>query len=500
VRVRKRRGWARTALSVGAALLVLPAVIFFAFRPYLHRTPPNKVKSLIVLPFVNAAANPDAQYLSDGIADGLINSLSQIPELRVIARTTAFRYKGKENDLEGLRRQLSVDSVLSGRVQQVGNKLVIQADLVDTGTGSQLWGEQYSRPFADALFIQEEITKSITDKLRPRLARDVHNRVARRYTDNTDAYQLYLKGRFYLTRYTKDGYTRSKEYFQQAVALDPNYALVYAELAISYTLAAEFTSERGSEAYPQARRYALKALALDEQLAEAHASLALVSVGTWDWTTAEKEYKRAIELNPNVSRVRNAYGVYLNAMGRREDAIAEYRIAQQLDPGNLLPATNIGSYSCDRGQYELGIPALKDVLVLDPTFLPAYFGLARCYLRQKKYIEAIAALEEAQSLHLSSRQTLGILAYADAVSGNREDALKILDELKSAAETDDDALVRIAQVYIGLDDKERAFEWLEKAYQRRAHWLRALKLDFIYDPLRSDPRFKELLRRVGLPP
>ena len=500
VRVRKRRGWWRTALSVGAALLVLPAVIFFAFRPYLHRATPNKIKSLIVLPFVNVAANPDAEYLSDGIADGLINSLSQIPELRVIARTTAFRYKGKEHELEGLRRQLSVDSVLSGRVQQVGNKLVIQADLVDTGTGSQLWGEQYSRPFADALFIQEEITKSITDKLRPRLARDVHNRVARRYTDNPDAYQLYLKGRFFLTKYTKDGYTRSKEYFQQAVTLDPNYALVYAELAITYTLAAEFTGERGSEAYPQARRYALKALALDEQLAEAHASLALIGVGTWDWTTAEKEYKRAIELNPNLSRVHNAYGVYLNAMGRREDAIAEYRMAQQLDPGNLLPASNIGSYSCDLGQYERGIPTLKDVLALDPTFLPAYLGLARCYLRQQKYAEAIAALEEARSLHLSGRQTLGILAYADAVSGNREDALRILDELKSAAETDDDALIRIAQVYVGLDDKERAFEWLEKAYQRRAHWLRALKLDFIYDPLRSDPRFKELLRRVGLPP
>ena len=216
--------------------------------------------------------------------------------------------------------------------------------------------------------------------------------------------------------------------------------------------------------------------------------------------TAGKEYKRAIELNPNLSRAHNSYGVYLNAMGRREEAIAEYRMAQQLDPGNLLPASNIGSYSCDLGQYERGIPTLKDVLALDPTFLPAYLGLARCYLRQQKYAEAIAALEEARSLHLSGRQTLGILAYADAVSGNREDALRILDELKSAAETDDDALVRIAQVYIGLDDKERAFEWLEKAYQRRAHWLTALKLDFICDPLRSDPRFKELLRRVGLPP
>src|SRR5262249_160824 len=301
-------------------------------------------------------------------------------------------------------------------------------------------------------------------------------------------------------KYTKDGFLKSREYFQQAIALDPNYALVYSELANSYALAAEFTGEPGSEAYPLARRHALKALALDDQLAEAHASLGLVGVGTWDWTTAEKEYKRAIELNPNLSRAHNAYGVYLNAMGRREEAISEYRIAQQLDPANLVSACNIGSNSCDLGQYERGISALKDVLALDPTFLPPYFGLARCYLRQKKYAEAIAALHEARSLRLSNRQTVGLLGYADAVSGNRDDALRILDELKSAAETDDDALVRIAQVYIGLDDKERAFEWLEKAYQRRAHWLRALKLDFIYDPLRSDPRFKDLLRRIGLPP
>jgi len=487
--------------SVLAALIVaIAAVGAGGLYLYLHRASPNKVKSLIVLPFVNVAANPDAEYLSDGIADGLINSLSQIPELRVIARTTAFRYKGKELDFEGLRRQLSVDSVLSGRVQRVGDTLVIQADLVDTGTGSQLWGEQYKRPFADALFIQEEITKSITDRLRPRLAPDVHERVAKRYTDNSEAYQRYLQGHFFLTKYTKEGLAKSREYFQQAIALDPNYALAYSELAASYTLAPEFTSEPGSEAYPQARRYALKALALDDQLAEAHVSLGLVGVGTWDWTTAEREYKRAIELNPNLSRARNSYGVYLNAMGRREEAIAEYRMAQQLDPANVFPACNIGSNSCDLGQYERGIPVLKDVLTLDPTFVPAYMGLARCYLRQKKYAEATAALQEARSLRLNSRGILGLLAYADAVSGQRDDALKILEELKSSAETDDDALLRAAQVYIGLDDKERAFEWLEKAYQRRAHWLRALKLDFIYDPLRSDPRFKDLLRRIGLPP
>ncbi len=488
----------RSVLAALTAAII--AVGAGGFYLYLQRGSANKIRSLVVLPFVNVTANPDAEYLSDGIADGLINSLSQIPELRVIARTTAFRYKGKELDFQRLGHELSVNGVLSGRVQQVGNTLVIQADLVDTSTGSQLWGEQYNRPLTDALWVQEELTKAIADKLRPRLAPDVHNRVTRRYTDNSDAYQLYLRGRFFLTKYTKDGFTKSRVYFQQAIELDPNYALAYSGLADSYALGPQYTNEPGSEAYPQARRTALKALALDDQLAEAHVSLGLVGTGTWDWATVEKEYKRAFELNPNLSRAHNNYGVYLGSMGRFEEALAEYKIAQRLDPANVVTASNIGVNSCQLGQYERGIAALKDALALDPNFVPAHDWLAACYLQQKMYAEAITALKDARSLKLSSHRILGRLAYAYAVSGNKDDALRIVDELKSAAETDDDALIRIAQVFVGLDDKERALEWLEKAYQRRAHWLRLLKTDFVYDPLRSDPRFKDLLRRVGLPP
>jgi len=486
----------RSVLPALAGVIIAAAA--GGFYLYLHRGSPNKVKSLIILPFVNAAANPDAEYLSDGIADGLINSLSQIPELRVIARTTAFRYKGKELDFEGLRRQLSVDSVLSGRVQQVGNKLVIQADLVDTSSGSQLWGEQYNRPFTDALFIQEDITKAITEKLRPRLAPDVHDRVTRRYTDNSEAYQLYLRGRFFFSKYTKDGLTKSREYFQRAIELDPNYALAYSGLADSYSLGPDMMNEPVSEANPRARQTALKALALDDQLAETHVSLGLVSMDTWDWATAEKAFRRAIELSPNYSRAHNNYGVYLGVMGRLEEALAEVKVAQQLDPANVVTASNIGIQLCLLGQYERGIAAAKDAL--DPNFAETYSFFALCYLKQKMYPEAIAVLKEARSRNLSSTRILGLLGYADAVSGKRDDALGIVEELKSAAQTDDDAFISVAHVFVGLDDKERAFEWLEKAYQRKAHWLRALKTDFIFDPLRSDPRFKDLLRGMGLPP
>ncbi len=303
--------------------------------------------------------------------------------------------------MKGWGHELSVNGVLSGRLQQVGNTLVIQADLVDTSTGSQLWGEQYNRRLTDALWIQEEITKAIADKRRPRLAPDVHNRVTRRYTDNSDAYQLYLRGQFFLTKRTKEGFTKSRVYFQQAIELDPNYALAYSGLADSYALAPEYTNEPGSEAYPQARRATLKALALDDQLAEAHLSLGLVGVGIWDWTTAEKEAKRAIELSPGLSRAHNNYGVYLRVMGHSEEALAEYKLAQQLDPASAVAANNVGGVCCRLGQYERGIAALKDALALNPNFIPAYDFLAGCYLQQKMYAEAIATLKEARSINLT---------------------------------------------------------------------------------------------------
>jgi len=466
-----------------------------------NRASPNKLGSLLVLPFVNVSANSDAEYLSDGIADGLINSLTQIPKLRVIARTTAFRYKGKELDFKTLGRQLSVDGVLSGRVQQVGNTLVIQADLVDTNTGAQLWGEQYNRPLTDALSIQQELTKAIAERLQPRLAPDVQNRVTKRYTDNSQAYQEYLRGLFfYSNHHTKTGILKSREFFQRAIELDPNYALAYTGLADSYAVARPYTQESFDELYPQARQAALKALALDDQLAEAHVSLGLVNAAAWDWTGMEKEYKRAIELNPNYARGHANYAIYLTAMGHFEESLAEVKLAKQLDPASIVTVGNFADASCRLGQYEPGIAAAKDALALDANNVTAYKNLATCYLQQKKYSEAIATLREAEALNAKSSRILGALGSVFALSGNRSDALRIIEELKSAPEADDDALIRLAQVYGAIADKDTAFEWLEKAYQRRAYWLITLKSDEGFNPLRSDPRFKDLLRRMGLPP
>jgi serine/threonine-protein kinase len=487
--------------SLVAALIgAIVAVGVGGLYLFLQRGSPNKLRSLIVLPFVNVTANPDAEYLSDGIADGLINSLTQVPELRVIARTTAFRYKGKELDFRTLGSKLSVDGVLSGRVRQVGNTLVIQADLVDVKTGAQLWGEQYNRPLTDALRIQEELTRAITEKLRPRLAADVQNRVTRRYTDNSEAYHEYLRGQFLYSKHSKAGILKSREYFRRAIELDPNYALAYAGLAHSYVLARPYTQESFDEVYPQARQAALKALALDNNLAEVHVTFGLVSRVGWDWASEEKEYRRAIELNPNYVGAHHNYGGHLTTMGRFEEALAEIKLAQHLDPSNILTLGSVADISCMLQQYERGIAAAKDALALDPTYVTGYQNLGTCYLRQHKYSEAIATLKEAEALDVKSPRILGVLGAAFALSGNRNDALKIVEELKLAPETDDDALVRLAQVYAALDYRNSAFEWLEKAYQRRAYWLISLKFDCAYDPLRSDPRFKDLLRRMGLPP
>jgi len=492
--------------AVGRSLLAALIGTIFAVGAgglYLlqNRASPNKLGSLLVLPFVNVSANSDAEYLSDGIADGLINSLTQIPKLRVIARTTAFRYKGKELDFKTLGRQLSVDGVLSGRVQQVGNTLVIQADLVDTNTGAQLWGEQYNRPLTDALSIQQELTKAIAERLQPRLAPDVQNRVTKRYTDNSQAYQEYLRGLFfYSNHHTKTGILKSREFFQRAIELDPNYALAYTGLADSYAVARPYTQESFDELYPQARQAALKALALDDQLAEAHVSLGLVNAAAWDWTGMEKEYKRAIELNPNYARGHANYAIYLTAMGHFEESLAEVKLAKQLDPASIVTVGNFADASCRLGQYEPGIAAAKDALALDANNVTAYKNLATCYLQQKKYSEAIATLREAEALNAKSSRILGALGSVFALSGNRSDALRIIEELKSAPEADDDALIRLAQVYGAIADKDTAFEWLEKAYQRRAYWLITLKSDEGFNPLRSDPRFKDLLRRMGLPP
>jgi TolB-like protein/Tfp pilus assembly protein PilF len=462
-------------------------------------TLPNKINSLVVLPFVNASGNTDTEYLSDGITEELINNLSQIRELQVIARTTAFRYKGKEVDFQKLGRDLSVDAVLTGRVQQLPDSIAIQADLVNISTGLQLWGERYERKLGDVSAMQQDLTRSISEKLVPRLTGEEQGRVTKRETTSSEAYQLYLRGRYFYNKRTKEAMEKSVDYFQQAIDLDAQFALAYAGLGSVHAALAFYQYSPREEALSKSEAAAQKALALDEGLAEAHSSLGSVRMQKWEWSDAEAELKRAIALNPNDATARNQYGLYLVMMRRLQDALAQFKRGQQLDPASPILVSNVGWVLCKMGRYDRGIAGLKDAIDLDPNIAATHGSLAgACYGAQKMFPEAIEEAQKAVALAASSPGWLGELGVLYAGSGKKNEAVAILEKLKKWDETRD-AAVSIAQVYVSLGDNDSAIAWLEKAYQRRSNRAMHLKhLDYL-EPLRADARFKDLFKRMGFP-
>ncbi len=477
------------------AILVLGALGLYLYGRQAGR--PNKINSLVVLPFVNANANPEGEYLSDGITEGLINSLSQIHELQVIARTTAFRYKGKEIDFQQLRRDLPVEAVLMGRVQQSPDSLVIQADLVKIGTGSQLWGERFERKLRDISGMQQEITRSISEKLRPRLGAEEQHRVTKRETRSPEAYRLYLRGRYFFNERTKEAMEKSVDYFQQAIDADPQYALAYAALSSAYGRLAYYQYSPRQDALPKAEAAAEKALALDEELVEAHSSLGHIKVQKWNWADAEAELRRAIALNPNDANARNLYALYLAAIGHNEQSLEQDKIGQKLDPASPIHVANVGWMLCVMGQYDRGIAALKDALELRSTVAHSHYLLSMsCYVPQNKYSEALEEARKAAALAPSTPIYLGWLGWLYTRVGNKADALAILGKLKKSDEGAD-AAISIAELYVGLGDNDSAFEWLEKAYLRHSNWAIWLKQLKAFEPLRADPRFVDLLRRMG---
>jgi len=491
----------RLALAYGiAALAIAAAGLYLYVQRREMRNQGRAVKSLVVLPFVNASGNADMEYLSDGIAETLIDNLSQIPELQVIARNTAFRYKGKDVDLQKLRRELSVGAVLSGRIQQRGDTLLVHADLVHLETGLQLWGEKYNRKLTDLLAVEAEIAKAISDKLRPRLAVEVQQRVTRRPTESPEAYQLYLRGRYFWNMRTKQALDTSIEYFQKAIDADPKYALAYVGLADSHSSLAYYEFVPTKESGSKSEAAILKALALDDQLGEAHATLGLMRVMQWDWVTAEREFRRAIALNPSYAEAHNWYGLYWLFGAHSDKAAEEFERAQQLDPASAAYHANLGVIFCNLKQYDRGTAYLKESLRLAPNYAFSHLPLAvSCYLPRNMFQEAIGELKQGLEKNPADSRFSGALAYTYARAGNRDGTLTLLRELEERDKRVDVAMA-IAYGYVGLDDKDRAFEWLEKAYQRHSPALVALKTFRGLDPLSSDPRFAALVRRIGFPP
>ena len=458
------------------------------------------INSVAIMPLVNTGKDPETEYLSDGITESIINSLSQLSQLKVTARTTVFRYKGREVDPQNMGRELGVDALLTGRVQQHGDTLTIQVDLVSTADGSQLWGERYNRKLADIFSVQEEIARQITDRMRFHLTGEEQKRVTKRYTDNIEAYQLYLKGRYHTERRGQEGVKKAIEYFNQAIAKDPNYALAYAGLADAYGPLAYYSYLHPKETQPKSQAAARKAVELDYSLAEAHAVLAAaLFFQNKDWRTAEKEFLRAIELNPNYSDPHTFYANVLAVTGREEQAIEEAKRGLALDPLSPLKSSVVAEILYYMRRYDEAVAQGRGTVEMNPDAFDAHVDLGQAYVGKKMYPEAIAAFQKALPLSGNSPYVSGFLGHAYAAAGNRSEAVKILNELKEAAKERYVSAYHIALIHAGLGDLEQAFDWLEKAYEERNEPMVWMGLDPKLDGLRSDPRFADIMRRMGLP-
>jgi TolB-like protein len=494
--------------AIVLAVIIIPVAILAVagYIAYRHaRDAEVAIDSIAVLPFENENRDPNIDYLSDGVTESIINSLAQLSNLKVSPRSSVFRYKGKATDPLAAGRELGVRAILSGRILQRGDNLTVSTELVDVRDNKQLWGEQYSRKVADVIDIQQDISREISEKLRLKLSAPEQKQLTKRYTENPEAYQLYLRGRYFWNKRTSDGIRKSIDYFNQASEKDPGYALAYAGLADAYVVLPSYSQTPSKETYPKAKAAAIKALELDDNVAEAHTSLAMIRFW-YDWgAQAEPEFKRGLQLNPNYATGHHWYSLYLSAMGRHDEAIAEMKRAQELDPFSIIINAESGLPYLYARRYDEAIEQFKKAIEMDPNFAFAHNALAVAYERKDRYQEAIA--EEQKEIQLAggdipqtwtvltgqlknTYQTLGEKGYWQK---RLEPTIKSYDRHETTAE-------QVAETYAILGDKEQAFAWLEKSYQEHEDFLVFLKIQPSFDNLRSDPRFAELVKRVGLPP
>ena len=464
-------------------------------RPSGRRGP----SSLAVLPFVNVGEDPNLEYLSDGIAESLTNSLSRLAKLRVVPRTRAFRYRGPNVDPVRAGRELDVRAVLSGRVTLRGDNLNIQIDLIDVTQDSQLWGEQYNRSLSDLLSVQDDIVRAVSGRLRLSPSGEERKRLVRRYTDDTEAYQLYLKGRYYWDKRTVGMLKKAAEQFRQALERDPTYALAYAGLAEAYAVYAVYNVTSPDQAAPLAKAAVREALRIDDTIAEAHTALAFVRM-TYDYDLqgAEQEFLRAIELNPDHPTAHFWYGLYHIARRRNDPAIAEFRRAQEAAPLSLNVSSYAGWGLLFARRTAEAVEQFHKTLDIDPNFPNAHLFLGLSYEQQGRYDEALVEMRKARELSGGNLLMIGALGHAFGSAGLKEEAEAVLAEMTELKKERYVAALDFAYVHAGLKDKERTFEWLERSYQERSAWLLWIGVDPRLDWLRDDPRFTGLLRRLNL--
>ena len=487
-------------LAAAVVLIALVAAVAGLGLFLRSRNSEVAIDSIAVLPFANQNGDPNSEYLSDGLTEGVINSLVQLPNLRVAPRNSVFRFKGKEIDPSAAGQQLGVRAVLTGRVLQRGDSVTVSVELVDVRDNKQLWGEQYERPVSDMLTVKQEIAREITDKMRLRLTGEEQKQLVRRDTTNKDAYELYLKGRFYWNRRTAENLRKAVDLFQQAIEKDPNYALAHVGVADCYVMMEEYTGTPARETLPKAKAAVQSALRIDDSLAEAHASQAMVYWLSWQYADSESEFKRAIQLNPNYPTARHWYSLLLRSLGRRNEGEAEIKRAYELDPLSPIINVNVADFANLRGDHETALAQAKKIIELYPNFAVGYLYLGWSYQRKGDYQNAILALEK--SAELSSRWSfvVGPLGQCYALAGRRADAQAIVKELEERYAKHEALATSVAAVYAGLGDRDQAFVWLEKGFQEHSGEMVRINFDPPYELLKSDPRFAALLGRMGLKP
>ena len=487
---RGTRPRARLWFAVAALALVGAVPVVWIARP----TP---IDAIAILPLVNISGDPQLEYLSDGIAESLINALSQVPHVKVMSSASVARYKGRPIDARAIAGELNVQAVLVGKVGEHGETLSISVEMIDGRDNHQIWGQQYSRPLAGIFAIQDEISKEISDKLRITLTGDAEARVAKRFTQSTEAYELYLKGRYYWNKRMPQDLMRSLEYFKQAINADPQYALAYAGLADAYNVLGSVGYDvlPPSDAIPKAKAAAVQALRLDDQLAEAHAAMGFVLRFEFDRTGAEREHQRSVALNPNYATGRQWLASHLWTQRRFDEALAQLEQAQALDPQSALISLNMGRHFYFARDYDRAIERFQKTLQLDPRTFIAGQLLAMAYV-QKGMLDA--ALTELRQSPAPPGPFLSVFGYVSALKGDRTSAQRVIADMEALSKHRYIPRYAFATVYIGLGMRDEAFAQLRRGCLEHSAYLDYLNVEPHLDPLRTDPRFADLLRCVGL--
>ena len=496
----KSRSRKAVLIPVAAVVLIALAISsYFIGRRFMGATANKAIESVAVLPFENKSGNADSEYLSDGLAESLIYRLSQLSNLKVSPRSSVFRYKGKEIDAEKIGAELGVDAVMSGRLTQRGDNLTISIDLIDVRNKKTLWGEQFERKMSDLLTTNSEIASAITNKLQVKLSGNDTTGMTKQYTSNNEAYQLYLQGRYFWGKRSSGNLKKATELLKAATEKDPNFALAYAGLADCYAVSYYYVGERPRDLMPVAKTFAAKAVQLDPTLAEPHATLGFTSwVLDWDIVTAEREFRRAIELNPNYPTAHHWYSRYLRGVGRLEEAWREIKRAEELDPLSLVIINNVAEMHIDRGELDAATKEAQRLINLDPTFWPGHQTLAIVLNRQGRYPDALAETQKSVEFANRSNAPLALLAHVYGRMGRHADAKAAIKELEQRFANRQADGRDLAVAYTGLGDQDRAFEWLEKSFNDRSPFLVFLKLEPLLEALHSDPRWNELQQRVGV--